>query len=142
MTACKLSIISVEDIIYGIGSRYEETVNHKRFCGTVGAGLITKILSCFIFLFACIIGDEGNGIYAAAYQVYVFIYVIANSGIPVAIAKSVSELTAVGNYKDALRIFKISRFFLIIIGTVLTVLMFVTAKPLAVMINSENHSLQ
>jgi len=110
----------------------------KGFAVLSAAGLITKILSVlYIPFLLAIIGDEGNGIYAAAYQVYVFIYVIANSGIPVAIAKSVSELTAVGNYKDALRIFKISRFFLIIIGTVLTVLMFVTAKPLAVMINSE-----
>jgi len=95
-------------------SRYEETVNHKRFCGTVGGRTYNKnIIVLYIPFLLAIIGDEGNGIYAAAYQVYVFIYVIANSGIPVAIAKSVSELTAVGNYKDALRIFKISRFSLL-----------------------------
>lgn len=103
----------------------------KGFAVLSAAGLITKILSVlYIPFLLAIIGDEGNGIYAAAYQVYVFIYVIANSGIPVAIAKSVSELTAVGNYKDALRIFKISRFFLIIIGTVLTVLMFCHGKAI------------
>lgn len=84
----------------------------KGFAVLSAAGLITKVLSVlYIPFLLAIIGDEGNGIYAAAYQVYVFIYVIANSGIPVAIAKSVSELTAVGNYKDALRTFKISRFF-------------------------------
>ena len=106
------------------------------------AGLITKILSVlYIPFLLAIIGGEGNGIYAAAYQVYVFVYVIANSGIPVAISKSVSELTAVGNHKDAVRTFKIARFFLIIIGLLLSILMFVAAKPLAGMINSDKSAL-
>ena len=47
-----------------------------------------------------IITDEGYGVYGAAYSVYVFIfcsYLI--QGIPVAISKLISELTAMGNYK-------------------------------------------
>lgn len=114
----------------------------KGFAVLSAAGMITKVLSVlYIPFLLAIIGEEGNGIYAAAYQVYVFIYVIANSGIPVAISKSVSELTAVGNYKDAVRTFRIARFFLIVIGLVLTELMFVLAKPLANMINADKSAL-
>jgi len=114
----------------------------KGFAVLSAAGIITKILSVlYIPFLLAIIGEEGNGIYAAAYQVYVFIYVIANSGIPVAISKSVSELAAVGNYKDAVRTFRIARFFLIIIGLGLSIIMFVLAKPLAHMINADKSAL-
>lgn len=114
----------------------------KGFAVLSAAGIISKVLSVlYVPFLLAIIGDEGNGIYAAAYQVYVFIYVIANSGIPVAISKTVSEFTAVGNYKDAVRSFKIARFLLIVIGLVLSILMLALAKPLAYMINSDKSAL-
>ena len=41
------------------------------------ASLIVKALSIlYIPILLGIIGEEGNGIYAAAYQVYVFVYVL------------------------------------------------------------------
>lgn len=102
------------------------------------AGIISKILAVlYIPFLLAIIGDEGIGIYSTAYVVYVFIYVIANSGFPVAIAKSVSELTTVGNFKDALRVFKIARFFLIVIGAILSIVMFITAGPLSRLFNAD-----
>jgi stage V sporulation protein B len=101
----------------------------KGFAVLSVAGIAVKILSIlYIPFLRGIIGDEGYGIYGAAYQVYVFIYVIANSGIPVAISKSVSELTAMGNYKDAERSFKIARSYLIIAGFLLAVAMFSGAR--------------
>ncbi|NLD49542.1 MAG: polysaccharide biosynthesis protein [Clostridiaceae bacterium] len=104
----------------------------KGFAVLSVAGIAVKILSIlYIPFLRWIIGDEGYGIYGAAYQVYVFIYVIANSGIPVAISKSVSELVALENYKDAARVFKIARAYLIIIGVTLSVAMFAASGPLA-----------
>jgi stage V sporulation protein B len=101
------------------------------------AGILVKIISLLYLPFLiAVIGDVGNGIYAAAYQVYVFVYVLTNSGIPVAISKLVSELIAVGNRKDAVRSFKIARFLLIIAGFTMSLLMFVLASPLADMVNS------
>lgn len=95
----------------------------KGFAILSAAGIITKILSLlYIPFLIAIIGDEGYGIYGAAYQVYVFIYVLANSGIPVAISKLVSELTALDNHKDAIRSFKIARFMMLILGLVMTIL--------------------
>lgn len=104
----------------------------KGFAVLSAASIIVKIMSLlYIPVLIAIIGEEGNGIYAAANQVYVFIYVIVNSGIPVAISKSISELTAMENYKDALRTFKIARSYLILLGLVLGILMFITAKPVS-----------
>lgn len=114
----------------------------KGFAVMSAASIIVKIMSfLYIPFLMAIIGDEGTGIYGVIYQVYVFIYVIANSGIPVAISKSISELTAIDNNKDALRAFKIARSYLIILGLVLSLIMFITAKPIASMLNCEKASL-
>ncbi|MEN2776430.1 putative polysaccharide biosynthesis protein [Acetivibrio clariflavus] len=114
----------------------------KGFAVMSAASIIVKIMSfLYIPFLMAIIGDEGTGVYGVIYQVYVFIYVIANSGIPVAISKSISELTAIGNEKDALRAFKIARSYLIILGLLLSLIMFITAKPVANMLNCEKASL-
>ena len=114
----------------------------KGFAVMSAAGIIVKIMSfLYIPFLMAIIGDAGTGVYGVIYQVYVFIYVIANSGIPVAISKSISELTAVDNSKDALRAFKIARSYLIILGLLLSLIMFITAKPIASMLNCEKASL-
>lgn len=111
---------------------------NKGFAILSAASIIVKIMSLlYIPFLLAIIGEEGNGIYGAANQVYVFIYVIANSGIPVAISKAISELSALGNHKDALRTFKIARSYLIILGLVLAIIMFIAALPLANMVRFE-----
>lgn len=110
----------------------------KGFAVMSAAGIITKIMSfLYIPFLMAIIGDEGTGVYGAIYQVYVFIYVIANSGIPVAISKSISELTAIDNHKDALRTFKIARSYLILLGLALTLIMFFTSGWMASLLKNE-----
>lgn len=104
----------------------------KGFAVLSAAGMMVKVLSILYlpFLFR-IINDEGYGVYMAAYQVYAFVYVLTNAGIPVAISKLVSEFTAVKNYRDAVKGFKIARFMLLIVGVVMSILMIVLAYPLA-----------
>lgn len=114
----------------------------KGFAVLSAAGMLVKVLSLLYLPFLLrIIQDEGYGVYNVAYQVYVFVYVITNSGIPAAISKLVSELTAVGNYKDAVKSFKIARFMLLILGTVMSVLMMVFAYPLAKALHYEKSAL-
>lgn len=106
------------------------------------AGIIVKLLSLlYIPFLKKIITLNGFGIYQASYKVYVWIYVIANAGIPVAISKVVSEYMALGHYKDAVKSFKIARFMMLIIGTVMSVLMFLLAGPLASLVKYENSKL-
>lgn len=110
----------------------KEQSTTKGFAILSAASMIVKILSLlYIPFLMLIIGDEGYGIYGASYQVYAFIFVLTNSGIPVAISKLISELVAVKNYRDAVKSFKIARFMLLIIGIVMTLVLLMFAAPLA-----------
>lgn len=116
----------------------KEQSTAKGFAILSAAGMMVKVISLlYIPFLRVIITDEGYGVYGAAYSVYVFIFVLTNSGIPVAISKLISELTAVKNYRDAVRSFKIARFLLLLIGIIMAVLMLALAKPLANLVNFE-----
>jgi stage V sporulation protein B len=116
----------------------KEQSTTKGFAILSAAGMAVKVLSLlYVPLLLKIIGDEGYGIYGAAYQIYVFVYVLTNSGIPVAISKLISELTAVGNYKDALKAFKMARFLLLILGLVMSILMIVFARSIVKITDNE-----
>ena len=89
----------------------------KGFAILSSATLAVKLLSLlYVPFLSKILGIEGYGIYSSAYVIFVYMYVLTNAGIPVAISKMVSELIATGNYKDAVRTFKIARFLLLILG--------------------------
>ena len=63
------------------------------------AGIIIKVLGAFFRIpLANIIGDTGMGYYQTAYPVYVLLLTLSTAGIPTAIARLVSERTAVGGY--------------------------------------------
>lgn len=114
----------------------KEQSTAKGFAILSAAGMMVKVISLlYIPFLRVIITDEGYGVYGAAYSVYVFIFVLTNSGIPVAISKLISELTAVKNYRDAVRSFKIARVILLLIGIIMAVLMIVLARPLADLVN-------
>lgn len=103
----------------------------KGFAILSAASMISKVLSfLYVPFLIYIISDEGFGIYSATYQIYVFIYVLTNSGIPVAISKLLSELFATKNYKDAVKSFKLARFMLLILGLFMSILLVVLAGPL------------
>ena len=73
------------------------------------AQIMVKILG---FIYRIVItniqdfGDAGNGFYNAGFQVYTVLLAISSVGIPNAVAKTVSERAAVGNYKGAHSIFR------------------------------------
>ncbi|CAM2827262.1 polysaccharide biosynthesis protein [Hathewaya histolytica] len=120
----------------------EQQSTTKGFAILSMAGLVVKVLSLFYApLLRRVLGDAGIGIYSYAYNIYVFLYVITNSGIPVAISKNISELIAVGNYRDAVRSFKIARRLLFFIGGVLSLFMFIYAKGLSEFIGSPSSRL-
>ncbi len=55
-----------------------------------------------------IIGDEGNGLYSSAYQVYVIILTLTATAIPSGLSKLIAEREAVGAYREADRVFKLT----------------------------------
>ena len=51
------------------------------------AGMLAKVFSLiYIPALINILTDQGYGIYMAAYQIFTFIFILTNSGIPVAIS--------------------------------------------------------
>lgn len=65
---------------------------------------------------ANIIGDEGNGIYSAAYEIYNILLIISSYGMPMAVSKMVSARCAQRRYKNAFRLFRYSMIVSVITG--------------------------
>lgn len=106
------------------------------------AGLIVKLLgACFRIPLANWIGNEGMANYSPAYQLYAFLLVIATAGIPVAISRMVAERNAVGRYREAERVFKISRNLMFAIGVVGFIILFFFANAIADLISNPGAAL-
>lgn len=91
--------------------------------------MVVKLLSLIYspLLIRILHGDRGFGIYSVTYQIYTFIYVITNAGIPSSISKLISESIAAKDYEGAEKTFKMSKQILIIIGVVMAAIMILTA---------------
>ena len=76
-------------------------------------------------------GDLGNGYYSAGYQVYAVLLVLSSQGIPGAVSKLVSERTALGEYNNAHRVFKISLVVFGAIGLACSLLLYFGADVIA-----------
>ena len=92
--------------------------NFLRGAAVLGiAGVIVKILGAFYRIpLGNILLDEGMGYYQTAYPFYVLLLTLSTAGFPVAIAKLVSEKRALGDYRGAFKVFKISFFTLLVVG--------------------------
>lgn len=83
------------------------------------AGLIMKILGAVYRIpLQNLIGTQGMGYYQPAYIIYNLLLTISLVGFPVAISRLVSEKRAIGNYKGAYQVYKVSLLIMIIIGLV------------------------
>lgn len=106
------------------------------------AGIFVKVLGAvFRIPLANYIGTEGMANYSPAYYLYAFLLVIATAGLPVAISKMVSERCAVGQFREAERVFKVSRTLMIIIGIIGFCLLFFFSDFIADLINIQGASL-
>ena len=76
-------------------------------------------------------GDTGLGYYSAGYQIYSVLLTISTIGIPSVISKLISERVAIGDNKGAQRVFKICMTFVIILGSALSIGLFVGAEYVA-----------
>ncbi len=76
-------------------------------------------------------GDKGNAIYSSGFQIYALFLTISSVGIPGAIAKIVSERTAIGDYKGAHRIFKIAFVTFGFISFICSIILFFGANYIA-----------
>jgi stage V sporulation protein B len=96
-----------------------------------GAGILSRIIGLLYRspLFQ-IIGDEGNGYYGTAYAIYSMILMIATYSIPTAISKIIAGKLALGEYRNARRVFRCAFIYVIIAGGVAGALTFIFAPQL------------
>lgn len=81
------------------------------------AGLFVKFLGAFFRIpLANMIGSVGMANYTPAYSLYNFLLVFSTAGLPVAISKMVSERQVMGQYREAERVFKLSRTLMLFLG--------------------------
>src|SRR5699024_11771076 len=79
--------------------------------GTIlaAAAVITKVIGVVYRIpLTNLLGDEGNGFYGYAYQVYAFALMISSLSLPTAVSMIVSVVVSVGLRRNALRAFLLS----------------------------------
>lgn len=105
------------------------------------AGIIVRLIGLIRRIpLTNIIGDEGNGYYAAAYEVYAIILMISSYSLPLAVSRLVAARVSRGQYKNAKRIFKGSMAFAIVSGGIACLFMLIFANFLAGTVMSEPRS--
>ena len=82
-----------------------------------------------------IIGDEGNGYYSSAYNIYAIILLVSSYSIPSAISKVIAQRLALKEYKNAHRIFHCALIYVIVVGGIASLFTFFGAGLLV-----EEHS--
>lgn len=106
------------------------------------SGVLVKAIGFFFRIpLGRILTASGMGDYAPAYEIYSFALAFATAGLPVAIAKMISERIAVGEYENAERVFIISRRLMAVIGVVGFLLVYSFSNPLSVLIKVESSAL-
>lgn len=101
------------------------------------AGMMSKVLSVFYSpILLNILGSEGFGIYSKTLDVFLFIYAIACTGTQPAVAKVVTELTALENPREAIRALRLSGKLYALIGGILGSIMIALAIPISNLIQS------
>ncbi len=92
------------------------------------AGILVRIIGLIYRIpFVRIVGDEGNGYYSVAFEIYNIVLILSSYAFPTAISKLISGRIAEEDYKNADRIFRTSLVYATIIGALGCLFMALTA---------------
>ncbi|MDR1409592.1 MAG: polysaccharide biosynthesis protein [Oscillospiraceae bacterium] len=84
------------------------------------------------------IGMIGRGYFDLVYQIYTPIFAISVAGLPIAVARMISESVALKRYRDTRAILQASRKIFLIAGIVGTAILMIIAKPYILITNAPN----
>lgn len=107
---------------------------------------IASVLSRIIGLLyrspmTAIIGDEANGLYSYAFEVYSIALILSSYSMPLAVSKLLSAKFARKEYKNGYRIFKYAMIFATVSGLIMALAIFFTAPLIEKMSNYEGLTL-
>ncbi len=81
------------------------------------SGIISSLIGLLYRLpLTRIIGDEGNGYYSAAFNVYTIILLLSSYSLPLAVSKLISARVGSKHYRDAYRILKAALVYATVVG--------------------------
>ncbi len=96
------------------------------------AGVITKIIGAVYRVpLVNILGDKGMGYYGVAFQIYAIALTLTSYSLPLAVSKLVSARNAVGQYRNAHKVFRIALSFAFTVGGSAALLIFFGADIIA-----------
>lgn len=103
------------------------------------SGFLSKLCGAvFKIPLTNLVGPEAMGYFGSAYSIYNFLLALATAGIPTGISTIVARSIAKKKYKDISLVLKIAASIFVVLGAVLSVLGIVFARPLAVLMNSDD----
>ena len=89
------------------------------------AGVITKIIGAVYRVpLVNIMGDTGMGYYGVAFQIYAIALTLTSYSLPLAVSKLVSARVAVGQYRNAYKVFRGALAFAITVGGTAALIIF------------------
>ena len=96
------------------------------------AVVITKVIGVVYRIpLTNILGDEGNGFYGYAYQVYAIALMLSSLSLPTAVSKLVSARMAANERRNAFRVFLCSLIFSLIVGLIAALAIFLGAGAIS-----------
>ena len=104
--------------------------NYLKQAGILAAaGIICRIIGIlYRSPLTSIIGDEGNGYYTSAYNIYTIILLLSSYSIPSAVSKIIASKLALKEYRNAHRIFHCALIYVLIIGGAASIFTFFGAE--------------
>lgn len=104
------------------------------FIATFGIVLCKIMGILYVIPFHSVIGEQGGALYGYAYNIYSIFLSVSQAGIPLAMSKIISEYYTLGYFNAKERAFKITKKFLIIIGIICFLILFIFADQIGYMI--------
>lgn len=100
--------------------------NYLKQAGILAAaGIICRIIGIlYRSPLTTIIGDEGNGYYTSAYNIYTIILLLSSYSIPSAVSKIIASKLALKEYRNAHRIFHCALIYVCVIGGAASIFIF------------------
>ena len=98
---------------------------------TIGIVLCKVLGILYVIPFRAIIGTKGAILYSYAYTIYSVFAALSSTGIPSAMAKTISEYNTLGYYNSQERAYKICKNIIICIGLISFLILFIFAPQIS-----------
>lgn len=106
------------------------------------ASFISKIIGMLYKIpITNLIGDQGNALYASAYNIYILLITLSAIGMPTAISKLVSERRAVGANREAHQVYRIALVYGCVISMILALIVWFGADQIASLMKNKDLTL-